>query len=59
MNYITKLQNKVAIYEDAITELRRYLALPKFNWPDDYVHVNDIRLRLRECIEDRLVALDD
>jgi hypothetical protein len=57
MNYITKLQNTVAIYEDCINDLRSYLALPKFNWPEDHVNVADVHLRLR-AIEERLGALE-
>jgi hypothetical protein len=58
MNYIKKMQHTVTIYEQAIKELRSYLALPKFYSPNDYVHTADLHLRLRELVDDKLSALE-
>ncbi len=59
MNYIKSLQEEnlalkrqIKGLEDGISDLRAYLALPKFNCGDrldGYVNIGDILLRLREA----------
>ena len=58
MNYIKKLEKKIEIYEQGIDEIKRYLALDKFRWPENHVNVNDIHLRLREYIENPIADVE-
>jgi hypothetical protein len=48
MNYILQLELKTTIMAVHIAEITDYLNSSKFDWPDDHVNVNDLRLRLKE-----------
>jgi len=44
-----KMQEKlIDAYKEGIREIRSYLSLPKFYWPDNNVNVSDIFLRIEE-----------
>jgi len=63
MNYIKRLEAEnlekgaeIVGYAHIIEEIKRYLALPKFNWPEDWVNIKDI-LRIIEQGEQRKTEL--
>lgn len=44
-----KVKNAIIkAYEEGIEEIRSYLSLPKFHWPDNQVNISDIFLRVNE-----------
>ena len=56
MNYIQTLQEENKMLKETIQNLESYLTLPKFNYPDNQVNVNDIFLRLDEQKQNMLEA---
>jgi hypothetical protein len=52
MNYILQLEVKHKIMRDGLKRLREYADSSKFNYPDNHMNVEDLRLRLREIETD-------
>ena len=52
MNYIKRLEKENKEMADVLREMEIYLNTEKFNWPNDYVNVNDIlnRLQSMRCL---------
>jgi hypothetical protein len=47
MNYIKRLEKENGEMSDVLSEMESYLRSDKFNWPNDYVNVQDILNRLQ------------
>jgi len=47
-SYIERLQEENKRLRNGLDDIKRYCQLPKFNWPENHVNVNDILLRINE-----------
>jgi hypothetical protein len=58
MNYILQLELKNKIMREGLKRLRDYADCGKFNYPDDHMNIQDLRLRLAE-IESEIDNFED